>query len=125
MTPEQQKAYYAKNKAEGDKKAAKADYEVFGSRGKAAVKGMKEGRMDAMGNAYKKGGKVEKESKVDDRKEMAADKKQDVAMIKKAFKEHDAQEHKGGKGTKISLKAGGKVRGCGIAQRGLTKGKVL
>ena len=73
----------------------------------------------------KKGGKVEKESKVDDRKEMAADKKQDVAMIKKAFKEHDAQEHKGGKGTKISLKAGGKVRGCGIAQRGLTKGKVL
>jgi hypothetical protein len=68
---------------------------------------------------------MEKESKVDDRKEMAADKKQDVAMIKKAFKEHDAQEHKGGKGTKISLKAGGKVRGCGIAQRGLTKGKVL
>ena len=35
------------------------------------------------------------------------DKKQDVAMIKKAFKEHDAQEHKGGKGTKITLKKGG------------------
>ena len=126
MTPEQQKAYYAKNKAEGDKKAAKADYEVFGSRGDAARKGMEEGRMDQMGNAYKKGGKVmEKESKSESKKEMAEDKKQDVAMIKKAFKEHDAQEHKGGKGTKISLKAGGKVRGCGIAQRGLTKGKVL
>ena len=74
----------------------------------------------------KKGGKVmEKESKSEERMEESKDKKQDVAMIKKAFKEHDAQEHKGGKGTKISLKAGGKVRGCGIAQRGLTKGKVL
>jgi len=47
------------------------------------------------------------ESKSEMRKEEAADKKQDVAMIKKAFKEHDAQEHKGGKGTKISLKKGG------------------
>ena len=47
------------------------------------------------------------ESKSETKKEMAADKKQDVAMIKKAFKEHDAQEHKGGKGTKISLKKGG------------------
>jgi hypothetical protein len=35
------------------------------------------------------------------------DKKQDVAMIKKAMKQHDAQEHKGGKGTKLSLKKGG------------------
>ena len=47
------------------------------------------------------------ESKLESKKEMAMDKKQDVAMIKKAFKEHDAQEHKGGKGTKISLKKGG------------------
>jgi hypothetical protein len=35
------------------------------------------------------------------------DKKQDVAMIKKAMKQHDAQEHKGGKGTKLSLRKGG------------------
>ena len=35
------------------------------------------------------------------------DKKQDVALIKKAFKQHDAQEHKGSKGTKLSLKKGG------------------
>jgi len=47
------------------------------------------------------------ESKSESKKEMAMDKKQDVAMIKKAFKEHDAQEHKGGKGTKITLKKGG------------------
>lgn len=32
---------------------------------------------------------------------------QDKAMIKKAFKQHDAQEHKGGKGTKLKLKKGG------------------
>jgi len=38
---------------------------------------------------------------------MAADKKQDVALIKKAFKQHDSQEHKGGKGTSLKLKKGG------------------
>ena len=57
--------------------------------------------------------------------EEAKDKKQDIAMIKKAFKEHDAQEHKGGKGTKITLKKGGSVKGCGIASKGLTKGKMV
>lgn len=62
------------------------------------------------------------ESKAETKKEMAADKKQDVSMIKKAFKEHDKQEHKGGKGTKISLRKGGvtqadlKVHGRGMAK---------
>jgi hypothetical protein len=32
---------------------------------------------------------------------------QDKAMIKKAFKQHDMQEHMGGKGTKLKLKGGG------------------
>jgi len=32
---------------------------------------------------------------------------QDKAMIKKAIKQHDAQEHKGGKGTTLKLKKGG------------------
>ena len=40
-----------------------------------------------------------------------ADMKQDKAMadkeIKKAFKQHDMQEHKGGRGTKLKLKKGG------------------
>jgi hypothetical protein len=36
-----------------------------------------------------------------------ADMAQDKAMIKKAFKQHDKQEHKGGKGTKLTLKKGG------------------
>jgi len=37
------------------------------------------------------------------------DMKQDKAMIKKAFKQHDMQEHKGGKGTTLKLAAGGKT----------------
>jgi hypothetical protein len=32
---------------------------------------------------------------------------QDKAMIKKAFKQHDSQKHKGAKGTTIKLKKGG------------------
>jgi hypothetical protein len=39
----------------------------------------------------------------------ASDKKQDVALIKKAFKQHDKQEHKGGKGTTLKLHKGGKT----------------
>jgi len=98
-------------------------------------------------DGMKKGGKVmEKESKSESKKEQAMDKKQDVAMIKKAFKEHDAQEHKGGKGTKIALKKGGmakesmgprtmskdvekgsnklmKFGQSAVQKRGLTKGK--
>jgi len=63
MTPAQQKAYYAKNKADAKVKEDKALYEITGSRGDAARKGMEEGRMDAMGTAYKKGGKVMKKTK--------------------------------------------------------------
>jgi len=48
--------------------------------------------------------------KHDDAKEdMKMDKGQDKAMIKKAFKQHDAQEHKGGKGTTLKLAKGGKT----------------
>jgi hypothetical protein len=36
-----------------------------------------------------------------------ADMAQDKAMIKKAFKQHDSQEHMGGKGTNLKLKKGG------------------
>jgi hypothetical protein len=46
----------------------------------------------------KKGGKAEG-GKMDEA--------QDKAMIKKAFKQHDMQEHKGGKGTDLKLKKGG------------------
>jgi len=58
-----QKDYYAKNKADAKVKEDKALYELMGSRGDAARKGMEEGRMDAMGTAYKKGGSVSSASK--------------------------------------------------------------
>ena len=38
-----------------------------------------------------------------------SDLKQDKALIKKAFKQHDAQEHKGSKGTVLKLRKGGKT----------------
>jgi len=42
-----------------------------------------------------------------------ADMAQDKAMIKKAMKQHDMQEHKGGKGTKLTLKKGGSAKATG------------
>jgi hypothetical protein len=73
------------------------------------------------GKKFSKGGSM---AKSDMKEDMAMDKKQDVAMIKKAFKQHDAQEHKGGKGTTLKLAKGGTFRSSanGIAQRGKTKG---
>jgi len=50
-----------------------------------------------------------------------SDMAQDKAMIKKAFKEHDMQEHKGGKGTKLKLKTGGVTDGQG----GYAKGGII
>ena len=48
---------------------------------------------------------------------------QDKAMIKKAIKQHDEQEHKGGKGTNLKLAKGGMFRKSanGVAKKGLTK----
>jgi hypothetical protein len=53
-----------------------------------------------------------------------ADTSQDKAMIKKAFKQHDMQEHKGGKGTSLKLKKGGKMATGGVVngQGGYKKG---
>ena len=46
-------------------------------------------------------------AKSDMNEDMKMDVKQDKALIKKAFKQHDMQEHKGGRGTKLKLAAGG------------------
>ena len=61
-----------------------------------------------------------------------SDLKQDKALIKKAFKQHDKQEHKGSKGTTLKLAKGGKTNemmkqyGRGMAkvvnQRGSSRG---
>jgi len=70
---------------------------------------------------FKKGGQTMA------KEDMKMDKAQDKAMIKKAFKQHDAQEHKGGKGTALKLAKGGAFRTSanGIAQSGKTKGKQI
>jgi hypothetical protein len=52
------------------------------------------------------------------------DLKQDKALIKKAFKQHDKQEHQGGVGTKLKLKKGGldkvkKMAGGGKTNEGM------
>ena len=77
----------------------------------------------------------------DAKEDMKMDKSQDKAMIKKAMKQHDAQEHKGGTGTKLTLKkggmacapkkmaSGGKVaqlnKANGIATKGKSKGTII
>lgn len=57
--------------------------------------------------------------------DMKMDKSQDKAMIAKAFKQHDAQEHKGGKGTTLKLAKGGVTRADGICSKGHTKGRMV
>jgi hypothetical protein len=71
---------------------------------------------------FKKGGDTM--AKSDMKEDTKMDKAQDKAMIQKAFKQHDMQEHKGGKGTSLKLAKGGAFRSSanGIAQRGKTKG---
>jgi hypothetical protein len=41
------------------------------------------------------------------KEDMKSDMAQDKAMVKKAFKQHDAQKHKGSKSTSLKLKKGG------------------
>ena len=66
----------------------------------------------AMPGAMKKGGKAEGG---------ASDVAEDKAMIKKAFKQHDTQEHKGDKGTTLALKKGGKMATGGMSEKGGVK----
>jgi hypothetical protein len=52
---------------------------------------------------------------------------QDKATIKKAFKQHDAQKHKGSGSTKLKLAKGGSAssRADGCATKGKTKGRFV
>ena len=65
------------------------------------------------GKKFKGGGMAKSDMKED----MKADIKQDKAIIKKAFKMHDKQEHKGGKGTDLA-----KLRKGGIAMKKMATG---
>jgi len=107
--------------ADGVGKMAKGGMAMFEKSGKdVEKKGMKEGSKADMAldkkqmMGMKKGGMAEGGM---------SDMAQDKAMIKKAFKQHDEQEHKGDKGTSLKLASGGYTRAAdGIAQRGKTKG---
>lgn len=56
-----------------------------------------------------------------------ADMAEDKAMVKKAIKQHDEQEHKGGTGTKLKLKHGGKMATGGVVdgQGGYKNGGII
>ena len=77
------------------------------------------------GRKFRSGGMAKSDMKED----MKMDKAQDKAMIKKAMKQHDAQEHKGGKGTTLKLAKGGKAgqlsKADGCATKGKSKGKMI
>ena len=73
------------------------------------------------GKTFRKGGIMDKKDMHSEKSEMKMDKGQDKAMIKKAFKQHDLQEHKGGKGTSLNLKKGGMSAGCGYDAGGKVK----
>lgn len=76
----------------------------------------------------KEGGKIMAKKEMHSEKgEMKADKAQDVALIKKAMKQHDTQKHKGGKGTTLKLSSGGSYRRAadGITKTGKTKGTMV
>lgn len=59
---------------------------------------------------FKEGGSVKYESRKEHKEEMSADVGQDKKIIKKAFKMHDAQEHKGEKTDLSKLKKGGRAK---------------
>ena len=103
-----QKDYYDKNKADAKVKEDKALYEITGSRGDAARKGMEEGRMDAMGTAYKKGGSVKKPTM----------KFETYTKTGKPNGMKTVTMASGGKASQLS-----KANGCAV--RGKTKGKMV
>lgn len=87
------------------------------------------------GKKFSKGGDM---AKSDMKEDMKADIKQDKAIVKKAFKMHDKQEHKGSKGTDLSKLAKGGMAASkmgavrtaapsrdGIASKGKTKGTMV
>jgi hypothetical protein len=74
---------------------------------------------------FKEGGSVKYESRKEHKEEMSADIAQDKKVIKKAFKMHDAQEHKGEKTDLSKLKKGGRAKkDCGSVRKYKTGGAV-
>lgn len=113
------------SKAQRNFMAAAAHNPAFAKKAGISQDVAKEFNQADKGKKFRSGGIME--SKKEMREEMKADKAQDVALIKKAFKQHDAQEHKGSKGTTIKLAKGGSAsaRADGCATKGKTKGTMI
>lgn len=92
--------------------AAAAHNPAFAKKVGIPMKVAKEFNKADKGKKFKEGGMMDKE-----------DLKQDKMLIKKAMKQHDAQEHKGGKGTKLTLKKGGMCKGYAEGGRIAAKGE--
>ena len=86
----------SKSKAQRNLMAAAAHNPAFAKKVGIPTSVAQEFNKADKGKKFKEGGMM-------DKKDLA----QDKMLIKKAIKQHDAQEHKGGKGTKLSLKKGG------------------
>jgi len=104
----------SKSKAQHNLMAAAAHNPAFAKKVGIPMSVAKDFNQADKGKKFKGGGMAKSDMKEDTKMDMA----QDKAMIKKAFKQHDAQEHKGGKGTKLALKKGGMTKGCGYASGG-------
>ena len=104
----------SKSKAQRNLMAAAAHNPAFAKKVGVPVAVAQEFNKADKGKKFGGGGMAKSDMKED----MKMDKAQDKAMIKKAMKQHDMQEHKGGKGTKLALKKGGMAKGCGYASGG-------
>ena len=130
----------SKSKAQRNLMAAAAHNPAFAKKVGVPVSVAQEFNKADKGKKFGDGGMAKSDMKEDTKMDVA----QDKAMIKKAFKQHDAQEHKGGKGTKLSLKKGGCANMCGggkamkkyakggyvtaadgITKKGKTKGRII
>ena len=109
----------SKSKAQRNLMAAAAHNPAFAKKVGVPVSVAQEFNKADKGKKFGSGGMAKSDMKEDTKMDMA----QDKAMIKKAFKQHDAQEHKGAKGTKLSLKKGG-MCGGGMSKKYASGGKV-
>jgi len=74
---------------------------------------------------FKEGKQVKYESRKEHAEEMKADVNQDKKIVKKAFKMHDAQEHKGEKTDLSKLRKGGRAKkDCGTVRKYKSGGSV-
>jgi hypothetical protein len=124
----------SKSKAQRNLMAAAAHNPAFAKKVGVPMSVAKDFNQADKGKKFKGGGMAKSDMKEDTKMDMA----QDKAMIKKAMKQHDMQEHKGGKGTKLSLKKGGMCKGYasggkvsqlakanGIAKKGKSRGTLI